>query len=1306
MIEKIISINSMNKGYLKNLTKTQLINLILKQNNEIKVSQQQNAKPIPKPRTTKPIPVPRKSVKQMVQDYEENIILPPLEFRDDYKPVPLPRTKKPVPLPRTRIEEVAKALKGYTKSFEIDIKNNKDPLAQLQNTRKAIKNHIITLIGSMKGLKFGETLKVTFKKTVNDKTVYKTAYFNSKPQIIINNTEIPESLQLSKDQILNMIAKWISEGSGWTIESVDNHYLNIVQYQPMKGSSYIELPQELRHHRKGLINMKNDDNECFRWCHIRYLNPQDKNPQRIKKSDKEFIQKLDYSGIEFPVATKQYNKIEKQNEININVFGYENKQPYPIFVSKEKYERQMNLLLITEDENKHYVLIKDFNRFMFNQTKHEHRKHFCMHCLQCFSSEEVLNNHKNNCIQVNGTQAVKMPNKDNNILKFNNFHKQQPVPFVIYADFEAITEKISGCQPNNNKSFTDAYQKHTDCGFGYKVVCCYDDKYSQPLKIYRGEKAVYTFLEYMLDEVKYCKKVMKKEFYKPLKMTKEDEKKFQKAEECHICDKKYTDKDIRVRDHCHITGKYRGSAHQECNLKIRVNPEEVKIPVIFHNLRGYDSHFIMQEIGAIVKEYEYTNKKGQKCQMNINAIPNNMEKYMAFMLGNHLTFLDSFQFMSSGLEKLVTNITKCGKCNTCKPDKCMKLNINNKNKTLQHKTSLPCNECKNCKNIDEACINPNYDKLKYTSKMFKDKKLDLMARKGVYPYDYMDSFEKFNSPLPKKEEFFSILNNKHISNEDYEHAKNVWNTFNLKNMGEYHDLYLKSDILLLVDVFENFRKTCLEYYKLDPCHYFTSPGLSWDAMLKMTDIKLELMTDIDMFQFIEKGLRGGISYIANRYGKANNKYMKEYDDKAPSKYIMYLDANNLYGWAMSQYLPTGGFRWMTQKQIDKTNLALYKEDSKKGFILEVDLEYPNELHDLHNDYPLAPEKVKVTENMLSDYCKSIADKYSISTGLVHKLIPTLGKKEKYVLHYRNLQLYIDLGLKVTKVHRVLEFDQSPWLKQYIDYNTEKRKNAKNDFEKDFFKLMNNSVFGKTMENIRKRVDVRLVTDEKKLLKLTSKPTYVSSKIFNENLVAVHKIKETLTLNRPAYVGMCILDLSKTLMYHFHYNYIKRNYGYKAKLLFTDTDSLTYEIEANDVYKDFFKDKDKFDNSDYPEYSPFFYKKNKKVIGKFKDEAAGIPIIEFVGLRSKMYSYMKDNQKGGKTAKGIKKNVIKNNIMHDDYKETLFNNKQMYHKMKTIRSENHQLGSYELNKVSLSCFDDKRYIHEDGIKSYAYGHYKI
>ena len=248
-----------------------------------------------------------------------------------------------------------------------------------------------------------------------------------------------------------------------------------------------------------------------------------------------------------------------------------------------------------------------------------------------------------------------------------------------------------------------------------------------------------------------------------------------------------------------------------------------------------------------------------------------------------------------------------------------------------------------------------------------------------------------------------------------------------------------------------------------------------------------------------------------------------------------------------------------------------------------------------------------------------------------------------------------------------EFDQSPWLKQYIDFNTEKRKHAKNSFEKDFFKLMNNSVFDKTMENLCKRVDVRLVTNEKKLLKLTSKPTYVSSKIFNENLMAVHKIKEALTLNRPAYVGMCILDLSKKLMYDFHYKYIKERYGDRARLLFTDMDSLTYEIEADDVYQDFWNDKDKFDNSNYRENSPYYCNANKKIIGKFKDEACGISIVEFVGLKSNMYSYIKSDERGGKTAKGIKKNVIKNNIKHEDYKNVLLNNEQLHHKMKTFVS---------------------------------------
>ena len=423
----------MDKKNLKKLNKSELINLLLKQQKP-KIIIVDDTKPSPKPR--RPVPTPRKSVKDMVQQYENNIILPPPEFQDGYKPIPLPRTKKPlqapIPTPRTKkpipekrtiISQVEKALKGYTQSFEVELRNEKDPLVQLQKSRRAIEYLFNNLLVQTKGFKFVETLQVKFVKHSNNKKVLKNGYFNSTTDLIINETDIRLSLQTSQQQILNKIAQWISEGSGWTIQSIENHYINIVNYNPLKGSSYIKLPQELKN--RGLINLQNKDNECFRWCHIRHLNPQDKDPQRIKKTDKQYIEKLDYSSIEFPVTVKQINKIEKQSNICINLFGYEEKQKFPIYISKEKYQDHMELLLITEGKNKHYVLIKDFNKFMFNQTKHEHRKHFCMYCLQYFNREDVLTEHKNNCISINGKQAINMPEKGDKVYFKNHTNSYQ-----------------------------------------------------------------------------------------------------------------------------------------------------------------------------------------------------------------------------------------------------------------------------------------------------------------------------------------------------------------------------------------------------------------------------------------------------------------------------------------------------------------------------------------------------------------------------------------------------------------------------------------------------------------------------------------------------------------------------------------------------------------------------------------------------------------------------------------------------------------------------------------------------------------
>ena len=570
------------------MSKSELIDLILEQFSH---------KPM------RPIPTPRKSVKSMVQQYEVNVSSPPTYFKDDYKPIPAPRTQKsldayipskpsqpilasddskPIPQKRTIITQMQQALQGYTKSFDIELRDNKDPLVQLQESRKAIEYLFNNQLKISKGFKYVETLQVKFIKFSNGQKTEKNGFFNSKADLIINNTNIQSSLQISKQHILNIISQWVSEGSGWTVESIESHHLNIANYSPLKGSSYIELPPEIKK-SKGLINIKNEDNECFRWCHIRHLNPQNKNPQRITKTDKNFIKQLDYSNIEFPVTVKQINKIEKQNNIRINLFGYEEKQKFPIYISQEKFQDHLELLLINKDKKNHYVLVKNFNKFMFDQTKHNCKKHFCMYCLQCFSREDVLAEHVKNCLSINGKQAIKMPKKGQHV-NFRNYHKQIPAPFVIYADFEAITEKIQSCQKSKDKSYTEAYQLHTDCGYGYKLVCYYNDEFSKPVQVFRGENAAFNFMEKMLEEVEWCKTIIKTHFNKPLVMSEKNQLDFDSSKKCYICQKQYTDEDIRVRDHCHITGEYRGSAHQDCNLKLRLSPSKIKIPVFFHNL--------------------------------------------------------------------------------------------------------------------------------------------------------------------------------------------------------------------------------------------------------------------------------------------------------------------------------------------------------------------------------------------------------------------------------------------------------------------------------------------------------------------------------------------------------------------------------------------------------------------------------------------------------------------------------------------------------------------------------------------------
>ena len=500
------------------------------------------------------------------------------------------------------------------------------------------------------------------------------------------------------------------------------------------------------------------------------------------------------------------------------------------------------------------------SRLFSSQAKKRNGKiHICYSCLQKFNHEETLENHFEYCSKF----------KHGETLKFKNYEKMHDIPFVIYADFESNLKPVDNDIGDNTKQF----QKHEPSGYCYLIKYFDDNVLKHYTKKSDDDDVSLKFVKSLEKSVRKIHEKFK--FPKIILMREEDKKDFEKAEKCYACGIKFEREVKKVKDHCHFTGKYR-AACCGCNSKMK---KPKFIPVVFHNLQNYDSHLFIKNLGVTEGE--------------INCIPKTEEKYISFTkeivvdefvsketqeivyVKKQLRFIDSFKFMASSLEKLSKNL-----------------------------------------DLDETCV---------LKRFFKDEEeRKLLERKGVFPYDWFDSLEKLEEErLPPIDEFYSKLNNENISEEDYQHAKNVWKKFNMKNMRDYHNLYLKTDVLLLADVFENFRKFCKENYGLDPAWYFTSPGLAWDAMLKMTEVELELMSDPNMYLMIENGIRGGISTITKRYAKANNPYMGEkFDPNKETKYIPYLDANNLYGWAMSKPLPVRNFKWMDEKELEKYSLYI------------------------------------------------------------------------------------------------------------------------------------------------------------------------------------------------------------------------------------------------------------------------------------------------------------------------------------------------------------------------------------------------
>jgi DNA polymerase type B, organellar and viral len=1282
------------------------------------------------------------------------------------------------------------ALQRHFRNYRVSTMPNDvygDLLLYLVDVERFLLDRLQALWREMGSLAFSLQVNIRYERETIPDDTRDTGLHTDYYQIITFQDIIP-SLRAALGEIDKANTEYNDNGSDWKLMFVIDTVLYVNRIQPSKalrgggahflhlyglGRAFLDLPTWIQN-KKCCVNIQNKDNLCFKYVmecawllqHSRRPEAETNLARPARYSNQHHFE---YGDLKFPIHPLEMAAFEalnrRQHNLAINVYCADD-VPGPIaiiyhtenhdddawivdllFIRKMRFDRAS---MEVSQVDYHWTLVKSIDRLcsgLDGVSNHRHRQR-CRRCLDSFASVNSLEEHQVMCLD-REAQRPKLPLPYEAYRYFKDHHKRKRREVVVYADFEAFNAVIEH-KEGEMKRDSQHQTKHVASGFGMYTVFSsrpefnhvQHESYEQSEFQYDEFHSPYTdiaprFITALRKERDRVLGIIEKHFSYSLDPTYVDAH----NERCVFCNLSmemgymhhWRYKSYKEQKHFSSRNEYWARkrllkfppvsiAHQEMLLSENRLPmaawdphkqydnyignchfacgsganrivRRSNLPVVFHNLSGYDAHLIVKALSSDELD-------------RFSAIPLTQEKFMSFTAGG-CQFIDSFRFLGTALEKLVANLK------ASKPDSFLHL----------------ADGIRNFQTVERGCATPD------------NAAIDLMIQKGEFPYEYFDRPERLNdTQLPSLSQFYSTLYDKTITESAYRHAQTVWTTMECKTLRDYHDLYLMQDIFLLADVFENFRSICLSENDLDPLWYISIPGFAYDCCFKHKgnvdlqgldapfEIELFHTGQTDMYLFVEDSIRGGISMTPGRYARANHKYLPNYNPALPSKHIVYLDANSLYAYAMSQFLPVGDYRWVpedrTQSILDYCQSSEIMERDAIGYILEVDGFFPEDVHDKLSDLPPCPVKRVVLESEISPYSRSLNDRYhALHDDVSEKLLCTLEPRVKYKVHYRLLHLYMKLGFQVTQCHRVLQFQQRDWIASFITSNVRKRQMAGNDFERDLHKLVMNSNYGKFMQNNRKHRTLKAITWATYHIKNKWNPFLKQRIIVNQDLVLAYMKKGFAMLNSPVIVGTVILDHSKWLMYDYYYNQIKRVYNDRVRLLFTDTDSLCMEIRTDDFMLDVMSDSvliDSMDLSDWPKddsYYGYDYHDGKymKVIAKFKDEMAKSRryIVEVVALRSKCYSALKSDGKDKATLKGVSTTVregglFERGIRHADYLECLQPklDYELVHKyVYNIQSLAHVLYTNRMKKVSLSPNDSKVYL-LDATHSLPYGHKSI